>query len=44
VLAADCDARLAAIPFYEKQSWKIASALFLIPHFGPHHKMIKPIT
>ena len=34
-----CNARLAAIPFYKKLGWKIASELFEIPTAGPHYRM-----
>ena len=35
-----CNARLIAIPFYEKLGWKIASERFEIPTAGPHHRMV----
>jgi GNAT superfamily N-acetyltransferase len=35
-----CNARVAAIPFYEKQGWKIVSERFEIPTAGPHHRML----
>jgi GNAT superfamily N-acetyltransferase len=34
-----CNARLAAVPFYENNGWEIISPLFEVPIFGPHHKM-----
>jgi GNAT superfamily N-acetyltransferase len=36
-----CNARLAAVPFYERNGWRIASERFDIPLVGPHHKMVK---
>lgn len=36
-----CNARLAAVPFYERNGWEIASEMFEVPIFGPHHKMIR---
>jgi GNAT superfamily N-acetyltransferase len=36
-----CNARLAAVPFYERNGWRIASEAFDIPVIGPHHKMIR---
>jgi GNAT superfamily N-acetyltransferase len=35
-----CNARLIAIPFYEKLGWRIVSERFEIPYAGPHHKMV----
>ncbi len=35
-----CNARLIAIPFYEKLGWRIASERFEIPAAGPHHRMV----
>jgi GNAT superfamily N-acetyltransferase len=35
-----CNARLIAIPFYEKLGWRIASERFEIPTAGPHHRMV----
>lgn len=34
-----CNARLAAVPFYQKNGWEIISPMFEVPIFGPHHKM-----
>jgi GNAT superfamily N-acetyltransferase len=34
-----CNARLIAIPFYQRMGWKIASELFEIPTAGPHYRM-----
>jgi len=36
-----CNARVPAIPFYEKHAWKIDSEVFDIPTAGPHRKMVK---
>jgi len=36
-----CNARVPAIPFYQKHGWKVDSAEFDIPTAGPHRKMIK---
>lgn len=36
-----CNARLAAVPFYERNGWRIASEMFDIPLIGPHHKMVR---
>jgi GNAT superfamily N-acetyltransferase len=36
-----CNARIGAVKFYQSQGWRIASDLFDIPHFGPHHYMVK---
>jgi GNAT superfamily N-acetyltransferase len=35
-----CNARLIALPFYEKLGWRIASERFEIPTAGPHHRMV----
>ncbi len=35
-----CDARVLAVPFYEKCGWRIASESFEIPEIGKHYKMI----
>jgi predicted GNAT family N-acyltransferase len=35
-----CNARLIAIPFYEKLGWQIVSERFEIPFAGPHHRMV----
>lgn len=37
-----CNARVAAVGFYEKQGWQLASEEFLIEAVGPHRKMMKP--
>jgi GNAT superfamily N-acetyltransferase len=34
-----CNARLAAVPFYEKLGWQIASERFEIANVGPHYQM-----
>jgi len=36
-----CNARLSAIPFYERMGWQVASDLFDIPTAGPHRKMFR---
>ena len=36
-----CNARIAAVPFYQSMGWTIVSELFDIPTAGPHHRMIK---
>ena len=36
-----CNARVPAIPFYEKHGWKVDSDEFDIPTAGPHRKMVK---
>ena len=35
-----CNARVPAIPFYERHGWKVDSEEFDIPTAGPHRKMI----
>ena len=34
-----CNARVSAVPFYEKHGWKIVGAEFDIPTVGPHFRM-----
>lgn len=34
-----CNARLAAVGFYERLGWTVCSDLFDIPDVGPHHRM-----
>lgn len=36
-----CNARLVAVPFYERLGWTVASARFEIPSVGPHHAMVR---
>ena len=36
-----CNARLPAVPFYQRLGWIIASTLFHIPTAGPHHRMFR---
>ncbi len=36
-----CNARLAAVPFYQRVGWEVASAVFDIPGVGPHHAMTR---
>jgi|SRR6185437_1235500 len=38
-----CNARVPAIPFYQKHGWKIDSEQFDIPTAGPHRKMVKRV-
>ena len=35
-----CNARLKAVPFYEKNGWIVISGEFDVPGIGPHFKMI----
>jgi len=35
-----CNARLPAVPFYQRLGWAIASERFEIPTAGPHHRMV----
>ncbi len=35
-----CNARLKAVPFYEKNGWMVISDQFNVPGIGPHHRMI----
>jgi predicted GNAT family N-acyltransferase len=36
-----CNARVPAIPFYERHGWMVDSEEFDIPTAGPHRKMVK---
>jgi GNAT superfamily N-acetyltransferase len=36
-----CNARVAAVPFYERQGWTVVSDVFDIPTAGPHHVMTR---
>jgi GNAT superfamily N-acetyltransferase len=36
-----CNARIAAVKFYQSQGWGIVSELFDIPTAGLHHRMVK---
>jgi GNAT superfamily N-acetyltransferase len=36
-----CNARTAAVPFYEKLGWRIVSEQFEIPDVGPHFRMAR---
>jgi len=38
-----CNARVPAIPFYQKHGWEVDSEEFDIPTAGPHRKMMKRI-
>lgn len=35
-----CNARASAVPFYEKNMYKVISKEFIIENIGPHFKMI----
>ncbi len=39
-----CDARIGAVPFYQKCGWEIVSGLFEIEGVGPHHRMRRNLT
>ena len=34
-----CNARVAAVPFYRRMGWDMASDVFDVPTVGPHHVM-----
>jgi predicted GNAT family N-acyltransferase len=36
-----CNARVGAVPFYQKQGWCVVSEEFEIPTAGPHRRMMK---
>lgn len=36
-----CNARIVAVPFYQRMGWQIVSPLFDIPAAGPHHRMLR---
>ena len=36
-----CNARVPAVPFYQKHGWQVVSEPFEVPTAGPHVKMIK---
>ena len=38
-----CNARVAAVRFYEKQDWRVVSDEFVIKGVGPHRKMTKTL-
>ena len=38
-----CNARLAAVGFYERAGWLVVSDLFDLPHIGPHHVMCEAL-
>jgi len=38
-----CNARVPAIPFYERHGWVVDSEMFDIPTAGPHRKMVKEV-
>lgn len=35
------NARLPAVPFYERHGWRVVSEEFEIPSIGPHHVMVR---
>ena len=39
-----CNARLIAVPFYQKLGWTIVSDQFDIPTAGPHHRMMRNLS
>ena len=36
-----CNARTAAVGFYEKQGWRVVSGEFSVPTVGPHYRMTR---
>ena len=38
-----CNARVPAIPFYQRHGWTVDSEEFEIPTAGPHRKMVKRV-
>jgi GNAT superfamily N-acetyltransferase len=38
-----CNARVPAVPFYERHGWKVDSEEFDIPTAGPHRRMVKKV-
>jgi GNAT superfamily N-acetyltransferase len=36
-----CNARVAAVPFYEGRGWRVVSEVFDVPTVGPHHRMLR---
>ena len=39
-----CNARIEAVPFYEKMGWQCVSDIFEIEGVGPHRKMVKRLA
>ena len=39
-----CNARVAAVPFYERMGWRAVSGVFDVPTVGPHRVMIYPAS
>jgi GNAT superfamily N-acetyltransferase len=39
-----CNAREAAVPFYARAGWTVASAVFDIPTVGPHFAMVRRLA
>jgi GNAT superfamily N-acetyltransferase len=35
-----CNARIKAVPFYQRNGWQIASDEFDVPGIGPHFVMV----
>jgi N-acetylglutamate synthase-like GNAT family acetyltransferase len=38
-----CNARVSAVPFYEKNGWRTTSGVFEVEGVGPHRQMMKTI-
>ena len=38
-----CNAREAAVGFYQRHGWVAVSEPFDIPHHGPHRRMVRPL-
>ena len=38
-----CNARLTAVPFYERVGWVVVSDVFDVPSVGPHRAMLRRI-
>ncbi|MEM6854601.1 MAG: GNAT family N-acetyltransferase [Planctomycetota bacterium] len=36
-----CNARVPAQRFYERHGWRVVSEVFVIPHHGPHVRMVR---
>lgn len=36
-----CNARVKAIPFYERHGWRVIGGEFQVPEAGPHRRMVK---
>ena len=44
VLQLWCNARVPAVPFYQKLGWEVVSEIFHIPTAGPHEKMTRRLS